>query len=303
MVPGLGRLRDRYEAVFIDLDGTLLDGRGELSPRTHRAIRALVDAGLQVVLCTGRSIAGTEPFHRALELETPMATYNGSWIGHESGAPVHYIPIPDHLLESIFAHEQDAKFVFRHHNEWKHTVPTDHPEHEGVSAWFQKVVQVEAHHHLPTADLMRVSMFFCREDAPGDDIDQVLLSKLPPEVAEQLRIEVFPLNLFPPYEHSTLHLFEVQGRSKGKAEALDFLARTQGIPHERMIAIGDQMNDLTMLAEAGLAVTPANGIPECQARAHLTIGRHDQEGIAAWIEAGAPLDACRARRIDSGSPA
>ena len=303
MVPGLSRLRDRYEAAFIDLDGTLLDGRGELSPRTHRAIRLLVEHGMKVILCTGRSIAGTEPFHRELALDTPMATYNGSWIGYESGAPVHYIPIPDELLAELFTHERDARFVFRHHNEWKHTVLTDHPEHHQISAWFEKVVHAEEHHHLPTADLLRISMFFCQSDAPDGDIEGMLLGKLPAATRERLRIEVFPLNLFPPYADSTLHLFEVQGWSKGKAEALDYLERTQGIPHERMIAIGDQMNDLTMLESAGLAITPKNGVPQCQERAHLTIGHHEDEGIAAWVEAGAPLDRMRPRRIGLGAPA
>lgn len=298
MVPGLTRLRDRYEAAFVDLDGTLLDGRGELSPRTHAAMRALVDAGLQVILCTGRSIAGTQPFHEALELETPMATYNGSWIGYESGAPVHYIPIPDDVLEEIFSHEQGAKFIFRHHNEWKHTVLTDHPEHQQIAKWFEKVVHAEEHHHLPTADLMRVSMFFCEQDLIDGDIEHQLLERLSPPVREKLRVEIFPLSLFPPYAGSTLHLLEVQGWSNGKAEALAWLHRTQGIPYEKMIAIGDHKNDLTMLETAGLAVTPKNGVAECQARAHLTIGHHEQEGLAAWIEAGAPLDRWRTRAID-----
>ena len=300
MVPGLGRLRDRYEAIFLDLDGTTLDGRGELSPRTHAAVRSLVDHGFQVVLCTGRSIAGTQPFHEALELETPMATYNGSWIGYESGSPVHYIPIPDELLEDIFAHEEDARFVFRHHNEWKHTILTDHPEHAQISNWFQKVVHAEEVHHLPSADLMRVSMFFCATDLPNGDIEHTLTQRLAQSTRDRLRIEVFPLALFPPYSDSTLHLFEIQGWSNGKAEALDYLHRTQGIPHERMIAVGDHNNDLTMLEAAGLAVTPQNGIPECQARAHLTIGHHEQEGLAAWIEAGAPLGGWRPRQVEVG---
>lgn len=298
MVPGLARLRDRYEAIFLDLDGTLLDGRGELTPRTHAAVRALVDAGLQVILCTGRGVPGTKPFHTALELETPMATYNGSWIGHESGAPLHYIPIPNEHLAELFVQEQHANFVFRHHNEWKHTVMTEHPDHPAISAWFQKVVHAEEHHHLPSSDLMRISMFFCENELPDGDVEQVLNDRLPDVLRDQLRIECFPLNLFPPYQNSTLHLFEIQGWSNGKAEALDWLERTQGIPHERMIAVGDHRNDMTMLAAAGLAITPANGVAECQARAHLTIGHHEQEGLAAWIEAGAPCEPRRARTVD-----
>ncbi len=42
MISGLQRLRERFEAILLDLDGTLLDGRSELTPRTASAIAALV---------------------------------------------------------------------------------------------------------------------------------------------------------------------------------------------------------------------------------------------------------------------
>ncbi|MDA1194765.1 MAG: HAD family hydrolase [Planctomycetota bacterium] len=299
MVPGLRALRDRYEAVLLDLDGTLLDGRSKLTPRTHRAIRALVDAGFVVVLCTGRSLAGTRPTHEALGLDTAVVTYNGSWIGHLGQQPDHYIPIPDEHLGELFTHERDAVFAFRHHQEWKHTVMTEHPDHDSVATWFEQVVRAEEHHHLPSSDLLRISMFFCETQVPGADVEFVLSSRLPHPTRGALRIECFPLSMFPPYADSRLHLYEVQGWSSGKAEAFAWLEHRHGIPAARTIAIGDHRNDLTMLAGAGLAITPENGVAECQDRAHLTIGHHAQEGIAAWIEAGAPLAARRERRVEA----
>ncbi len=298
MVPGLRRLRDRYEAVLVDLDGTLLDGRSELTPRTAQAIRALVDAGLYVVLCTGRGVAGTEPFHRALALESPVITYNGSWIGRPGESPERYIPIPDEHLGALIEHERDAVFTFRDQHGWKHTVMTPHPDHVPVADWFENVRRVDAQHALPATDLMRISMFFCETEMPGGNVQQTLDTRLAESTRGGLRIECFPLSFFPPYPDSTLHLYEVQGMSKGKAEAYDWLADVHGIPAERTIAIGDHRNDLTMLEGAGLAITPANGVPACQARAHLTIGHHAEFGIATWVEAGAPLEGRRERRLD-----
>lgn len=290
MVPGLRRLRDRYDAILIDLDGTLLDGLGRLTPRTSAAVRALVDAGFFVMLCTGRSVAGTRPTHEALGLQTPMVTYNGSWIGDGEGDPHHYLPIPDVHMDALIRAEQEAHFAFRHRSEWKYTVMTDHPEHHDVARWFEKVVRAEAHHELPATDLMRMSLFVDERELEMSAFETRFWERMPRHAQGALRIEVFPLSLFPAYEKSAMVLFEIQGQSNGKAEAIDWLGRTQGIPAARTIAIGDHVNDLTMLQGAGLAVTPANGVSEARRLAHVVIGHHASEGLARWVEAGAPHD-------------
>ena len=114
MVRGIHRLRDRYDAILLDLDGTLLDGRSQVTPRTARAVRALTDAGFAVVLCTGRSLPGARRVHRDLGLTTPLAAYNGCWIGHPGRAPWHYAPIPDGLAGHVLGTEAGAAFSFRH---------------------------------------------------------------------------------------------------------------------------------------------------------------------------------------------
>ncbi len=299
MVPGLHSLRDRFDAVLLDLDGTLLDGHGNLTPRTKRAVRALVDAGFFVMLCTGRGVPGTMPHQQALGLQTPMVTYNGSWIGHVEGDPQHYLPIPDVHIDALIAAEQEAHFAFRHKAEWKYTVMTDHPEHVDVARWFDKVVRAAAHHELPANDLMRMSLFVDRVEVAMAEFEARFWQRMPDHAREALRIEIFPLSLFPTYENSSMVLFEIQGDSHGKAEALYWLEREHGIPPSRTIAIGDHVNDLTMLEEAGLAVTPANGVPEAKRRAHVVIGHHAAEGVAEWVEQGAPHEPDAKRNGDS----
>jgi hydroxymethylpyrimidine pyrophosphatase-like HAD family hydrolase len=294
MVSGLQRLRERFEAILLDLDGTLLDGRSELTPRTVSAIAALEAAGFHVMLCTGRSPAGTIPFYEQLGLKTAIAVYNGSWIGHPDQDPQHYIPIPDVHLEALFATEQHADFSFRHRAGWKYTVMTEHPEHHQVAAWFENVVRADGNQELPTYDILRLSMFFDSDAFGGQARDDVsardlLWQKIPPHAREGLRAEIFPLSMFPQYASSTLHLVEVQGDSKGKAETFEYLERHYGIPAERTIAVGDHYNDLTMLEGAGLAVVPASGIPEARARADVLVGHHARHGVAEWIEQGAPV--------------
>ncbi len=293
MIAPLDPLRDRYDAVLVDLDGTLLDGEGCITPRTKRAVGTLVDAGIEVLLCTGRSWHGTLDHHEALELDTAIVAYNGEWIARPGEAPWRYAPIPDPALGHVGRVESRALFSFRHNGQRKVSLFQDHPLQRRVADWFSGAVLVEQEHGLPGENLMRVSCFF---DARGHA--EAACLAMAEDVRSTLRIETWPLALFPEFADTNLQMCEIQVKSRGKAEAFAYLERARGIPPSRTIAIGDQNNDLSMLEGAGLAVGMANGTPEVHARAHLVIGDHREDGIAAWVEAGAPLDGRSDRQSD-----
>ena len=285
MVPGLARLRDRFDAILLDLDGTLLDGEGALTPRTRGAVGALEAAGVMPVLCTGRSVAGTRPVHDELGLQRPFVAYNGHWIGQPGEEPWHTIHIPDEQQLAIRRIEDLANFSFRHSAERKISLLSDHPEHLRIAAWYRNVTLLQVRDELPDRDLMRVSAFF------QGQLDQVetAWATLDEHAVGALHKEVFPLSLFPSYEDSDLVLCEIQAQSRGKAEAFGWLESEHGIGAERTIAVGDHCNDRTMLSGAGLAVCPANAAPEVRHLADMFIGHHAQEGFASWIESGAPF--------------
>lgn len=297
MKTGLEHLRERYDAILIDLDGTLLDGAGRLSVRSVAAVRALEAAGLTPIVCTGRSVPGTRRIHRELGLSTPVVAYNGSWIGPVDGAPLVHHPIPTEHTPHVIDTEARACFSYRHHGERKFTAVSDHAHHPRVSAWYENVVHVPQGGVLPAAELMRVSLFFESHDH-GDRAWQAL----PDEARVVLHRETFPLSLFPDFADSHLVLCEVQKKGRGKAAALDFLAEHHGIPAARIVAVGDQTNDLSMLREAGLAVAMGNAVDPLRALAHLVIGHHAEEGFAAWVEAGAPCPAPGAPAGGSTAP-
>jgi len=286
MIARLAHLRERFDAVLIDLDGTLLDGDGRVAPRTRAAVRALADAGLEVLLCTGRSFHGTLEYHRALGLDTAIVAYNGEWIGRPGKPPWRYAPLPDGVLDVLAGVESRALFAFRHAGPDKVSVRTAHPHHERVTVWFSGGRLVETADELPRSDVMRVSCFFDGGNGAAD-----ACRVLDDDLRSTLRIETWPIALFPEFADVDLDLCEIQVQSRGKAEAFAYLEGTRGIPPSRTIAIGDQANDLGMLEKAGLAVAMGNGSPEIRARAHLVIGDHREEGIADWVERGAPLDA------------
>src|SRR3954471_1779934 len=67
-----------YDALLVDIDGTLLDEQGRIHPRSLAALRAAEAAGVRVMLATGRSTISTRPVLEELGLETPALVFNGA---------------------------------------------------------------------------------------------------------------------------------------------------------------------------------------------------------------------------------
>src|SRR5262249_4599898 len=72
--------RHRFRILALDVDGTLLDGQGELRPRTRRAIAQAAAAGIRPVLCTGRRFRRAWPVAEALGLDAPVVCNSGSLV-------------------------------------------------------------------------------------------------------------------------------------------------------------------------------------------------------------------------------
>ncbi len=287
MLNGLARLRQRHDAVLLDLDGTLLDGDGLLTPRTIQAVRALVDAGFEVLLCTGRGTRGAVRSHVELGLDTPVVAFNGAWIGVPGEAPVRAHLLGRDHVAALRQVEHASDFWFRHDARGSHTTGSDHAFHATAAHWYRPVFEGGAE-EMPDAQLLRMSLFFDRAGPDRAAWPPHVWDDVPHGVRDGFRADFWDLDVFPEYRPSTIGIVDVHARCDGKAEAYDWLEQDRGIPRERTIAVGDQQNDIEMIAEAGLGVAMENSVPDVLARADLVIGHHAREGFATWIESGAP---------------
>lgn len=80
--------------LALDLDGTLLDAAGRLSPAHRSAVRAARAQGIEVVLATGRSWRGCQDVYRTLDLTLPAITYLGAQVVDGSGQVLWANPLP-----------------------------------------------------------------------------------------------------------------------------------------------------------------------------------------------------------------
>ena len=70
--------------IFVDLDGSLLNRKGQVSPKTKEYINKITALGHQVIITTGRPFIGAIDIYNTLELKTPIITDNGAFISNPS---------------------------------------------------------------------------------------------------------------------------------------------------------------------------------------------------------------------------
>src|SRR5215813_14027428 len=70
----------RFKLLALDIDGTLVNSRDELTPATSAAIRRACDAGIRVVLATGRRYSKVLHLVEPLGLDVPLITASGALI-------------------------------------------------------------------------------------------------------------------------------------------------------------------------------------------------------------------------------
>jgi Cof subfamily protein (haloacid dehalogenase superfamily) len=269
-----------YDALLVDLDGTLVTDEGELQPRTVERIRAIRAAGVRVMIATGRSEAATIPVLEELGLETPAVVFNGAalWCPDERRLVEERI-LADRTVERVLAWTRAAdalpvlvgagrKYALR---------PRDEHE-EAAIRYFHDLVIVEPE-ELPTEYVIRITAFSCvHEDSAA------LAADIEEAVERPIYVTHFPLNVLADHRESPLSVADVQPPCRGKAEGLRVLQERYGIPPERVVAVGDATNDIPMLREAGLGVAMRNGMSEALEVADRVIGDNNSNALAELLD-------------------
>jgi hydroxymethylpyrimidine pyrophosphatase-like HAD family hydrolase len=113
--------------------------------------------------------------------------------------------------------------------------------------------------------------------AETDDIDDLKRT-----LSERFAERVFMHNIHVPAQR--VQVLEVFDPSVNKWEGIMHVARAHAITAERIVAIGDDVNDLHMIANAGLGVAMGNARDEIKSIAKRVIGTNHEEGLARFLE-------------------
>jgi Cof subfamily protein (haloacid dehalogenase superfamily) len=269
-----------YDALVLDIDGTLLDEREQVHPRTQRALdRARAD-GVIVMLATGRSQWSTREVMDQVAIDAPCLVLNGAAV---------YSKQEDRLIEH-YALAEDFVNELLGFAERKRVMPVL----SCVAGQFARVPNADEPNLLPAFRALSIVAF---DDLPRRDVIRVTFLSTRHQDSAALHDEVlravpwrsayythFALAALPGFRASTVQVVDVQPECQGKAEALRVLEQRFGIAAERVVAVGDANNDLHILRAAGLGVAMGNATPEAKAAAKRVIGDNNGEALGELIE-------------------
>ncbi|MEH7011375.1 Cof-type HAD-IIB family hydrolase [Neobacillus niacini] len=261
-----------YKMIVLDLDDTLLRDDLTISPRTKQSLMEAQEAGVKVVLASGRPTSAMLPIAGELclkEYGSFILSFNGGKIidcqtGDEWFSSTLPIETVHHLYE-----------ISRRENVWIHTyvgetIITEEPN---------QYTDIEG--ELTKLEIKVVDSFI---DAVTEPVVKVLMLKEPSILArvEKKLQKEFAESLSIMRSKKFFLEFTEAGVTKGTS--LNSLIQQLGISRDEVIAIGDSNNDLSMIQFAGLGVAMGNASEAIKAQADFVTDTNMNDGVAKVVE-------------------
>lgn len=260
--------------IALDIDDTLLNSKGELLASTKAAVQKAVSQGIKVVLCTGRPLAGVQPYLDALQIAGDaqyVITYNGAVTESVSGKVLAKHLVNNDLYRKLtaFAQAQQVPFNVLDDESTIYTADRDVNWVTVIQAWENKAgILVRNPDELP-ADFEITKGLFVGEAAQLDAVEPLVEKTF----GDQLYVV-----------RAAANFLELMHPNVNKGAALRELAQLLKLDASEVMACGDEKNDITMFDFAGTAVAMGNGSDEAKAHATYVTGTNDEGGLAAAIE-------------------
>jgi Cof subfamily protein (haloacid dehalogenase superfamily) len=261
--------------IALDIDGTLIGDDHDIGPRTVAAVRAAMERDVAVSLITGRMVSSALRFARELDLTGPLVGYQGGLIrampdvgSRRLGKLLLHTPLQPDVAREIVQWTRDHGMDPHVNHLERFILRADDPRADDYSAFMGARAEL-------VPDLLEAI------DHPVTKILAVGEPPVPVDIAPLARAE-FAGRADVTISHPRFLEFVAPGVSKGRA--IRFLARRLRIPLAATLAIGDQWNDLEMLAEVGHGTAMPSAPPEVRAAARYIAPPLEDDGAARMIE-------------------
>jgi len=311
-VNDLFKERVRPRMIVVDMDGTLMGAEGKVSPRNVAALKAAEEAGVEVVVATGRRHSYAMKVLRAVGLsDNNMLVSSNGTVTRTVGAA---------LVERTFLPEETSLWLCAQLDEFRNAlvITYDMVQPDGEDARGALVVEELAELHASIGKWMEANAPYIEHAVPIESailerggegeapIQMMLCGSIDRMRRAEARLlehpEVFAAGVTDParlagakialsrteYPERDLSLLDILPAGCSKGTALTRLAASLAIDLKEMMAIGDNWNDLSMLEIAGMPVVMANAPDDlkeiARARGWAFTGHHMEDGVAEAIE-------------------
>jgi Cof subfamily protein (haloacid dehalogenase superfamily) len=265
----------------VDIDGTLLNPEFQISAADLSALRRAHAEGVEVVVVTGRRHTFALPIVQQLGFDLWVISSNGAITRSLAGETFHRDLLPVETCRTLCGDMREFRgnTVLTFDTDAKGAIVLEHMNELNVSIqrWLEKNLQY-IDFVIPIEDSLTrdpVQAMFC---GPIGRMQEALGLLSASNLAKDITV------LRTEYPVRDLSIVDVLNQGCSKGHALERWANYRGIPREQVMAIGDNYNDIEMLAFAGLPFIMGNAAEELRRNGWAVTLANDQSGVAAAIE-------------------
>ena len=277
--------------IAIDMDGTLLTPEHSITPRTILAINKALEQGIQVVIATGRAFYEAHGIVREYDLNIPYICLNGAQIRNEQHEIVENYPMNNELItevtdvfksEDVFYQVYTDRAIYTTSIERDIDIFIELAEQSGGNPDVEKIRRLMRERMAKTSlkEVENYREIYEREDehvlkflAASSNKPKLIRTKSYLNEIDQLAVS-----------SSSYGNVEVTRKDAQKGIALEKIAEELNVDLKDAMAIGDNLNDISMLKRAGTAVAMGNATSEVKAIADVVTGTNIEDGVATAIE-------------------
>lgn len=263
------------QLLVVDIDGTIAGESNEVNPAVKNAIQAAQARGVQVAIATGRMFRSALRFHQAIGATLPLMAYQGALIKNaETDKVYRHWPVSksyaSQLLDYFEQPELTDYLSIHFYIDDRLYVRAITPETElyALRSGIEPIAVGDLRQTLGTEPTKILAL-----SHNTDTIDQLLSA---------LRQRYTPAELY--FTKSVATFFEAANPLVNKGTAVQYLTEQLNLTPSQVMTIGDNFNDVEMLAYAGVGVAMGNAPLEVQAIADWVAPSVEADGVAAAIE-------------------
>jgi hypothetical protein len=267
--------------IAIDIDGTLLDSKAQVSQANLDALRRAYEAGVETILVTGRRHRFALPIAESLGFDLWIISSNGAVTRSTRGESFHRDLMPQATALKLCRHMRDFRdysVITFDRDSMGAIVCENHDRLYGViQRWMEKnapyIEYVSPIENALIEDPIQV--MFCGPVHLMQTAQERLVNT---EFANEITV------LRTQYDYRDLTIVDILNAGCSKGHALERWATHRGLDRSQVMAIGDNYNDIEMLTFAGHPVIMGNASDDLKQNGWAITLHNDESGVAAAVE-------------------
>ena len=257
-----------YRLVALDVDGTLVDSKGVITPTVRQALEETIDNGVEVVIISGRNAEGVSLIINQIGRDLWYVSSGGAMTGRLG---------TNEIIRQAFIDQATMRTIIELAREAGAGIFVELPRKlywEGDERYLTWLTSIEGVNICKMEDIL--------QDIHSEPLKMTLVMEREPLLDLEKKINELQLDLHITY--SSPVYMEITPAVVNKGVAVQHMASYLNIPMSQVMAVGDGENDIPMIKVAGLGVAMGNAPQVVKDAADLVVPTNDEDGLVKALQ-------------------